>query len=125
MFCATITITDITQPAANLLNLLKNAGGNGLGTPGYLVKTAAQFNSLTTLGGVSYVSIQASPRNGNGTYIYEGDEGVTNNGTCQGKELTPGTIDTHQAYPNSTFLSEIYIAGSVNGVIANVEFSYS
>lgn len=125
MFCATITITDITQKAQNLLTLLQNAGSGGTGTSGYSVKSKAPFNALDVLGGVAYVSLQNSNSSPNGSILYEGDEGVLTNGTLQGKELLPGDVDVHQAYPNTDNLAQIYITASVNGVIVNVQWSYS
>ena len=120
MFCATITITDITQKARSLLDLLQNGSGSG-----YTVKTAVTWSALTTLGGVAYVSLQSSYSNANGSIVYEGDEGVKNDGSCQGKEFQPGDTDVHQAYTMTDHLSQIYITGSVNGLKINVQISYS
>ena len=117
---ATITITDSTKAALDLLTLLTSST-----TPGYSVVPAAGFQALTTLGRVSYLSIQASPRNGNGTYIYRGDKDTDGGGNRQGKELTPGTIDVMQGIYGEVHLSQVYIRGSSNGLIANVEWYYA
>src|SRR5437762_14039334 len=106
MYCATITISDNTKTPQNLLTLL----GKGNQTA-YTVVPASGLSGLTTLGGVSYVSVQSSYGNG-GTIVYEGDENVKTDGTRQGKELQAGDVDVHQANPMSTHLAEIYITAS-------------
>lgn len=119
MPCATITFTDITQPALDLFTLLTAAS-----TPGYTV-TGGQQQAMTVLSRVSYLSIQASPRNANSQYVYKGDRDTGNAGTRQGKELAAGIIDTIQGIENAAYLNQIYLRASQNGLIANVEWYYS
>jgi len=121
MACVTITITDTTQPAQNLLTLLQKGSA-----PGYTVQSSGQGSlgaSLSTIGEVSYLSIQSSPRNSN--TVYKGDENVKNNGTWQGKEMQPGDVDVQQGYPRAIYLGEVFLAAAANGAIINVEYHLS
>ena len=120
MFAATITITDITQPGRSLYHLLTTGSGAG-----YTVAPSDGINEeISMVGGVSYLSIQASYGNGQ-TIIYKGDERVANDGSRQAKEMAAGDTDVSQAYPNSVNLREIYVRASVNGGKFNVECHYS
>lgn len=116
---ATITITDRTQPVQSLFNLMAKGS-----LPGYTVAPAGGLFPLTMLGGVSYLSIQASPRNG-GTVIYVGDENVKNDGSRQGKEMQAGDVDVHQAHDYTCHLGEIYLTASANNAIFSVEVHYT
>ena len=119
---ATITFTDITQPGLDLYTLLTAAS-----TPGYSVAQSQgnQQSSLSTLGRVSYLSIQASPRNAGSQYVYRGGSDMSNNGAKQGKELAAGVIDVMQGIYDEAHLSQIYLRASQNGLIANVEWFYA
>lgn len=118
MPCATITFTDITQPALDLYTLL-----TATSTPGYSVN--GQVQALTTLSRVSYLSVQASPTNASNQYVYKGASDTGNSGSKQGKELSPGTIDVIQGIENAAYLNQIYLRASQNNLKANVEWYYS
>ena len=119
---ATITFTDINQPGLDLFTLLTAAS-----TPGYTVQQPGgnQQQAMSTLGRVSYLSIQASPRNAGSQYVYRGGPDMSNNGVKQGKELAAGIIDVIQGIHDEVHLSQVYLRASVNGLIANVEWYYA
>jgi hypothetical protein len=123
MFAVTITITDRTQTPQNLYTLITKGSQTG-----YTVAPAAGIapSNLTQsqTGCVSYLSIQASYKNG-GTTVYKGDENVKNDGSRQAKELNAGDTDVQQAYSYSTNLNEIYLTASANAAVVNVEFHYA
>lgn len=121
MPAATIKITDITQQAQNIFNLLTTPS-----LPGYTVTpTPGEYTpSLTMTGCVAYLSVQASYTNG-GSIVYEGDANVKANGTLQGKELAAGDTDVHQAYSYSVNLNEIYLMANTNGALINLEWHYA
>lgn len=119
---ATITFTDISQPGLDLLTLLTASS-----TPGYTVvqSKGVQQPSLNTQGRVSYLSIQASPRNAGSQYVYRGGPDMGNAGTSQGKELAAGVIDVMQGTTDEVHLSQVYLRASQNALIANVEWFYA
>jgi len=119
MPCATITFTDITQPALDLFTLLTAST-----TPGYSV-AGGQLDTKTLLSRVSYLSIQASPSNASNQNVLKGDKDTGSAGTRQGKELAPGIIDTIQGIENAGFLNQIYLRATQNALKANVEWYYS
>jgi len=119
---ATITFTDITQPALDLYTLLTAST-----TPGYSVAQSknVQQPTISTIARVSYLSIQASPRNAGSQYVYKGGPDLHNDGSAQGKELAAGIIDVIQGFYDEVHLSQVYLRASVNGLIANVEWYYA
>lgn len=117
---ATITFTDITQPALDLWTLLTSAS-----TPGYTVVQPAKPSTLSAFGRVSYLSIQASPRNAGSQYVYKGGPDMASDGSKQGKELAAGIIDVMQGIYDEAHLSQIYLRASQNNLIANVEWYYA
>jgi hypothetical protein len=115
---ATITITDITQPAQNLFTLLSKGS-----MPGYtVVPNGGIITPMTLIGGVSYLSVQASLSNS--AIVYKGDEKTANDGSRQGKEMPAGSADVIQGLPTSVNLQEIYLRASANGAKINVEIHY-
>jgi hypothetical protein len=116
MNSATITVTDNTQSPRNLYDLLSTGSGKGY----TVVPSAGIFPALTIISTVSYISIQASYKNGSAV-VYKGDEKVKNDGTRQGKEMVAGDTDVEQAYPSSASLLDIYLTASANGAVINVE----
>jgi len=119
---ATITFTDITQPALDLYTLLTAAS-----TPGYTVAQSQNNKqpTISTVARVSYLSVQASPRNAGSQYVYKGGPDLANDGSKQGKELAAGIIDVMQGIHDEAHLSQIYLRASQNGLIANVEWYYA
>ncbi len=117
----TVTITDNTKPVQSLYTLLSSGS-----QAGYTVAPSpVKATSLTFQARVRYLSIQASVANSNSTYIYTGDENLKADGTCQGKELSPGTIDVDQCDQNAVHLGEIFITASQNGLKANIEVHWA
>lgn len=126
MPCATITINGPTT-YLDLYTLLK---GSQPGPPyavqpskpisGYTVAPAQGIIGLGVGQRVSYLAIQASPTNVAGSYVYVGDENLAP-GTCQGKELAPGVIDSERAPENLAGLGQIYLGASASGLKANIE----
>lgn len=120
MFAATITITDITQPGRSLYDLLTTGSGTG-----YTVSPAAGIKrEISMVGGVSYLSLQASYLNG-AAIVFKGDENTATDGSRQAKEMAAGDTDVSQAYPYSVNLQEIYLRASANNAKINVEIHYS
>jgi hypothetical protein len=101
---ATITFTDITQPVLDLYTLLTAAS-----TPGYTVQQSrsALQPTISTVARVSYLSVQASPRNAGSQYVYKGGPDLGNAGSSQGKELAAGIIDTIQGIYDEVHLSQV------------------
>jgi|SRR5271157_984135 len=117
---ATITVADYTKPAQNLFNLLSQGNLTGY----TVVPSGGVMPALTAIASVSYLSIQASYKNGS-VVIYKGDENTANDGTRQGKEMLAGDTDVGQAYPYTVNLNEIFIRASANGGIVNVEIHFA
>lgn len=118
MACATITINSPAK-ALDLMTLLTKGGA------GYTVAPTGVMNDTNQGARCSYLSVQASPINGTSTYVYKGDSNVRSDGTCQGKELTPGTIDVQHSVYNSVHLGEIFLNASAAGLKANIEVHWS
>lgn len=117
---ATITVADYTKPAQNLFNLLSQGNLTGY----TVVPTTGIMPALTAIANVSYLSIQASYKNGS-IVLYKGDENTANDGSRQGKEMLAGDTDVSQAYPYSVNLNEIFVRASANGGVFNVEIHFA
>ena len=132
MPCATITVTDKTKTPASLQTLLAQSmqpqafpsGDTQTGVPGYSVVTVAAGRGFAQLAGVAYLSLQFDPSN-SGMKGYVGDEGVTNNGTLQGKTMLPGDVDVHQGHSYVVHLGEIFITADTNNAVWNIEWHYT
>lgn len=126
MPCATITINGPTT----FLDLYTLLRGSQPGPPssvqpivpivGYTVAPAQGILGTGVGQRVSYLSIQASPTNATASYVYVGDSNLQP-GTCQGKELAPGVIDTDRVLENVAGLGQIYLAASASGLKVNIE----
>jgi hypothetical protein len=123
---ATITINGPTT-YRDLYTLLK---GSQPGPPysglvpsppitGYVVAPAQGIIGLGVGQRISHLSIQASPTNATGSYVYVGDENLAP-GTAQGLELTPGEISVREL-ENVSGLGQIYLGASVSGLKANID----
>jgi len=128
MACATVTITDITQPVQSLFTLLGEAmQPSATGLAGYTVRRWSSQPTLQSgagfamLGSVVYVSVQASPSNG-AAIVYKGDAQVRTDATLQGKEMAAGDTDVMQANAQVAHLAEIFITASANGAKVNLEW---
>lgn len=124
MPCATITINGPTT-YLDLYTLLRGSQPGPPYSPsvpiaGYTVAPPQGILGLGVGQRVSYLSIQASPTNATGSYVYVGDDNLEP-GTCQGKELAPGVIDTDRVLENVAGLSQIYLGASASGLKANIE----
>ena len=117
---ATITVTDITKTPRSLQDILSKGSGGGY----TVVPSAGSTVALSFIAGCSYLSVQASYKNG-AAIVYKGDDNVKTDGSRQSKELSAGDTDVQQAYPYSVNLNEIFLTASANNAVINVEVHYA